>query len=180
MPHSRAETLRGILRAAAVVTLGAYCTVFSACSTDANTISLLNVDEADAGEKPPPKPTTCSSDDDCSGDLPSCSIEDHQCVECLSATQCRTGYRCAAETHTCEPPCKSNNDCSGIDREVCSATGVCVQCEVDADCESTPLTPHCNLRNGLCVQCLVQADCGRATCFDDCAACRNNACVWQT
>jgi hypothetical protein len=170
--------MRRALRAAAVVALGAHATIFSACSTEANTITLLN--DADGGKKPEPEPTSCSGDGDCTGSLPSCSPAEHRCVECLSATQCPTGYRCAAETRTCEPPCKSRNECSGIDRPICSATGVCVQCESDGDCGTTPTTPHCNLRNGLCVQCLVQADCGRAVCFDDCYACMNNACVWRT
>jgi hypothetical protein len=177
--RTRADSLRA-MRAALVLVLGALSVSVPACSTEPNTIALLGepVGEPDAGKKP--EPTTCSVDQDCSTSHPFCSQGDHRCVECLSATQCPQGYRCAGETHTCEPPCKSPSDCAGIDRQFCSATGVCVQCEADGDCDGMPLTPHCNLRNGLCVRCLVQSDCGLPICIDDCFACMNNACVWRT
>jgi len=175
----RADSLRRALRAALVLAGGALWATVPACSTEANTITLLA--ESDGGSKTPePEPTSCSGDGDCSRSLPFCNMGEQKCVECLSATECPAGHRCAAETHTCEPPCSSPNDCAGIDRPVCSATGVCVQCDADPDCESMPLTPHCNIRNGLCVACLVQKDCGQAVCIDDCLACVNNACIRRT
>jgi hypothetical protein len=171
-----ASSLRRALRAAMVIVPGALWVAVPACSTAPNTIRLL--EEPDGGPEPPK--VSCTSDVECSGSQPFCYSAAHQCVECLSANHCPDEHPCVAETHTCEPPCRSPSDCAGIDRQVCSPTGVCVQCEADADCDSTPLTPHCNLRNGLCVRCLVQADCGQAVCIDDCYACRNNDCVWAT
>jgi len=176
--RSRADSPRRALCAALVLASGALWVAVPACSSESNTITLLA--ESDGGKKPEPEPTGCSGDADCTGSLPFCNLGEHKCVECLSPTQCPDEHRCVAETHTCEPPCMSRNDCAGIDRPVCSPTGVCVQCEADPDCESMPLTPHCNIRNGLCVGCLVQADCGQAVCIDDCLACVNNACVRRT
>jgi hypothetical protein len=176
--RSRAEWSRRALRAALVVAPGGLWVAVPACSTDPNTITLLA--QPDGGKKPEPEPTSCSGDADCTGGAPFCDVSEQKCVECLSAAQCPDDHPCVAETHTCEPPCTSNNDCAGIDRPVCSPTGVCVQCEADPDCESMPLTPHCNIRNGLCVACVVQLDCGQTFCIDDCLACVNNACVRRT
>jgi hypothetical protein len=169
------------VRAAPALVLLLGAAPVPACSSDPHTIALLGEPVVDGGNPSKREPTGCTSNADCAGSRPFCNQSDNKCVECLSATQCPTDRpRCAGETHTCEPPCTSPSDCVGIDRPICAATGVCVQCTADTDCQGTPGTPHCNIRNGLCVECNVNADCGRAICIDDCYACVTNACMWRT
>jgi hypothetical protein len=156
--------------------------IASACTSQPNTIDLLPVastaggDGADGATTPP---GTCGGDADCPKGAPFCNLERQRCEECMTSADCPLDEVCRAETHSCEPRCQANADCVGIDRPVCSATGVCVECTMDVDCGGA--TPRCNPLNGVCVQCLVTADCGGSTrCIDDCLVCVANACVWRT
>jgi hypothetical protein len=156
--------------------------IASACTSQPNTIDLLPLSRSSGGDGHdggrPAQSGPCSSDDDCTRAAPFCNVTDGRCFQCMTAADCPQDQVCRAETHFCEPRCQSMQDCAGIDRPVCSATGVCVECTADTDCGGT--TPRCNLLNGLCVACLETKDCGRAVCFDDCRVCTNNVCVWRT
>ena len=100
-------------------------------------------------------------------------------MECVAASQCPAGSHCVAATHTCELGCATAEDCP-LERPVCSASGLCMQCAQTADCASTPGLQKCNVQAGQCVQCLVPTDCSPTTCFDDCFTCVDYRCVWKT
>jgi Cys-rich repeat protein len=179
---ARART--AIVRALALGIVALPAVIASACASEPNIIDLLPLTRSTGGEGQdgggqPAQSGPCTSDDDCTKSAPFCNVTDGRCVQCMTAADCPNGEVCRAETHFCEPRCQSPEDCVGIDRPVCSATGVCVECTSDNDC-GAGATPHCNLLNGVCVQCIQNADCGSTFCFDDCHVCLNNLCVWRT
>ena len=147
------------------------CVFTAGCESDPNTIRLL--DSPDGG-------TGCGQDSDCNPNLPYCDVPTHRCVECLSAAACSAGLSCSTATHSCTTHCASADDCAGIERTLCGATGTCVQCESDTDCTDTPQLPRCNVQAGVCVECTTNTDCSPALCFDDCLKCSSFKCVWRT
>ena len=177
--RARTASVRAIALVMAVLPVA----IASACASEPNTIDLLPLTRSTGGNGPdaggpPAQSGPCTSDDDCTKSAPFCNVADGRCVQCMTTADCPSGEVCRAETHFCEPRCQSQADCVGIDRPVCSATGVCVECTADPDCSGT--TPHCNPLNGVCVQCTQNTDCGPTFCFDDCHVCTNNVCVWRT
>ncbi|MBO4351593.1 MAG: sel1 repeat family protein [Proteobacteria bacterium] len=101
----------------------------------------------------------CSSDEDCYGSS-RCS-DNHQCVACLSDSDC-PGGKCNEENKCAE--CVTSSDCAkGM---VCGNppgwieydTPKCIQCVSDEDCSSE--TPFCNAK-GKCepIQCTDVLDC---------------------
>lgn len=175
MVRARTSLMRGLLVALPVA-------IALACASEPNDINLLPLTRSTGGNGQDgggqsAQSGPCTSDDDCTKNAPFCNMTDGRCVQCMTAADCPNGQVCGAETRFCEPRCQSPEDCVGIDRPVCSATGVCVECTSDTDCSG--VTPHCNPLNGLCVQCVQNTDCGPAFCFDDCRFCMNNACVWH-
>lgn len=157
--------------------------IASACASEPNDINLLPLTRSTAGAGQdgggrPAQSGPCTIDRDCVKSAPFCNVADGRCVQCMTTADCPDGEVCRAETHFCEPRCQANEDCVGIDRPVCSATGVCVECTSDMDCSGA--TPRCNPLNGVCVRCIQNTDCSPAFCFDDCYSCVNNLCVWRT
>lgn len=159
-------------RMLAVTTLAAP--FVAGCATEPDTIRLLDVSDAGSGR------SSCRDDTQCAADRPRCEPNEHQCVECLSATECPMGMSCSSTTHSCQDRCASGADCAGLDRRVCNGDGACVQCASDDDCAASTATPHCDQLSGTCVECLVPTDCDPRPCFDDCLTCVSNKCVWRT
>jgi hypothetical protein len=159
---------------ALVVTTGALLSLLLGCASEPDTLRLLDQPDSGTGN------STCRKDADCDRNLPYCDLDEHRCVECSSASQCASGLSCSQATHSCSSRCLSSDDCDGIDRQICGASGACVQCEADLDCTGSPATPHCNQQSGLCVECVTQVDCGPTSCFDDCRTCVDSKCVWRT
>ena len=129
-------------------------------------------DDRDSGQ------AGCSGDGECARPTPYCDTQASRCVACVSSSECLAGQVCGYETGTCQKKCTGSADCVGINRQICSATGACVQCADDGICMiDTPTTPHCNRQNGLCVQCLTSADCRPTGCSDDCPTCSSFRCI---
>jgi|SRR5947207_11491553 len=177
------KTVRARTSVARALLLALPVAIASACTSEPNTIDLLPLtrsiggDGQDGGAGRTAQSGPCTSDDECTKSAPFCNGTDGRCIQCMTAADCPESEVCWAETHFCEPRCQSKEDCVGIDRPVCSATGVCVECTSDTDCGG--LTPRCNPLNGVCVRCIQNTDCGPAICFDDCFSCVRNLCVWH-
>lgn len=136
-----------------------------ACSTaDSATLSLnpdvLTSDEAAAPGQDLPSAATdtpvfapASCDAGCPEELPFCLNE--WCAECDQDAQCDDGELCQLSSGRCREPCREPPDCS-LD-EFCGASGFCVECEADADCQLTD-DPFCSPW-GSCVECRADADC---------------------
>lgn len=73
----------------------------------------------------------CSGSEDCQKPAVHCHPARHECVECLSDSNCGGGRVCDEATGKCAP-CVADADCTA-DLPYCAA-GACVQCRTDANC----------------------------------------------
>jgi len=130
---------------------------------------------------PATTPLNCSGDGDCAVPTPYCFTESHECVECLTTTNCGNKV-CASATHVCQE-CESSGDCAGpkpycLDGAcvACTAPGNCPEdtqtcdpidhrcvprCASDTDCTDVK-RPHCWAEQLVCVECLGDEDCDPA------------------
>jgi Cys-rich repeat protein len=136
-------------------------------------------------------PGNCGQASDCSdtAGTPVCDVTVHQCVQCLSNTDCTPPLICSLENNACvmppPPHCTTDNDCDGgTATPYCDpGVGLCVQCtSTDAGqcprpqiCRADSCTapggclsdndctsaqlPYCNISTGRCVQCVSTAAC---------------------
>lgn len=136
----------------------------------------------------------CSSDSDCmmiDAALPVCDTG--SCVECVYDAHCDEGQTCDPVTNTCDPGCMADADCEDPAAPVCGATGACVECGTDDDCESgacnvstgscgtgcaidedcaaVPGLPACDAVDGVCVECLTEDHCDSGVCDTAAEAC---------
>lgn len=126
-------------------------------------------------------PRTCNPDGQgytsgtaCSGAAGICRAG--ACIECLSASDCSTGYPCL------RPTCNTGNGscgtafldphapCSG---GVCDGAGRCIECVDHSDC--TGAKKFCS--SGQCVGCLTAANCSQPENACKQAECVNQSCV---
>jgi Cys-rich repeat protein len=139
-------------------------------------------------------PNKCTQDADC-GDF-FCEPIHQVCVQCLASASdvvpappgsCPADRPRCIDTR-CKGECTTNANCSDPTPVCDVASGVCLPCHVDADCESGTL---CNLMQRCQVTCSSDADCGGVTpvchhicveCIvdEDCGgpfSCRDHACM---
>lgn len=139
--------------------------------------------------------TACTTNADCAGvgDSPLCKTATHQCVGCLSATDCPAERPiCDANRAQCVE-CSSSANC-GAAQPVCDLqNGECRECLVDSDCRAPALCgedhhchsvcksnadcatadhPICDIPTGVCVECTANTQCPATAPF-----CNNNSCV---
>jgi hypothetical protein len=129
---------------------------------------------------------TCTSDDQCVGDA---GLSGTHCLDagycgCFGVSDCPSKTACDPFFSQCAPSCATvGGQC--ILGTVCDdATGLCVQCLVDADCANlAPATPYCanDLDAGtVCVECLNPSECPTNAAGCDsrtltCGSCETNA-----
>ena len=82
-----------------------------------------------------------------------------------STTGCQCGTYCDQGSGACIKGCQAQGDCcAGDDCINNQCTSVTSQCLADADCKSTPGTPHCEKVSGQCVECTQDFHCSGSTC----------------
>lgn len=127
----------------------------------------------------------CAHDADCPTASPVCL--EGRCVGCRPRTasangkttsDCANGTACSVEDYECHPAC-SGDDACGVGRTCDKATGECVLCSQDTDCQSGVCSkslrrcvdcvddstcprnlPRCRVGVAKCVACLSNDDCG--------------------
>lgn len=128
----------------------------------------------------------CVEDEDCEGATPFCDTTMHACVSCLHNTDCTMSDAPVCGGDQMCTGCTGNTDCNGRfgNKNLCGATGACVQCSDSDKSACMGTTPVCknnacaacggdgdcsgglkcnktgDSSNGACVQCNVEADCG--------------------
>ncbi|MBN1612547.1 MAG: hypothetical protein JW940_38310 [Polyangiaceae bacterium] len=161
-----------ILRCAALVTVLAAAVVpGQGCDASERRIDLL----------PRAAEALGCGDGDCAVPSPYCYTGSHECVECLTDTNCGNEI-CASATHTCQQ-CQSSEDCAGP-KPYC-LDGACVECTAAGDCTKPDKTcdpidhkrvpvcgangdcteskrPFCWAAQNVCVECLGDEDCASA------------------
>src|SRR5882672_9077660 len=106
--------------------------------------------------------TNCVSNADCKdGGKPACVLG--QCRECGPGAGCGAGQACFPRDSKCQTSCAADADCPG-DAPLCvTGSGVCVGCQVAADCAASPGKPICDPTRAQCSECASVADCGAAS-----------------
>jgi hypothetical protein len=111
---------------------------------------------------------TCTSQNQCAGNAPSCVGLDAGpgMCGCASTADCRDAGVCD-DVHfpsgACVPSCAVDGgaaNCQSM-QEVCNpSSGLCVGCLSNQDCQiDGGMQPFCDTTAGVCVQCLAAADC---------------------
>jgi hypothetical protein len=133
-------------------------------------------------------PSTCTSDRLCVPFGKLCDPNLHQCVDCISTTDCTKGLECRSGVCVVIFTCTNSLGCASAGgRPICDrATGECVQCVGDADCgdggshcvastctltgcaPTTTCAGHCGPTNDGCGKTL---DCGPCASSDSWAQC---------
>src|SRR5207248_10571828 len=109
-------------------------------------------------------PVVCHANSDCVKPTPVCNAANGNCVQCLADGDYPSDLACSPQK-TCvllQQGCNSDGDCPA--GEYCrSSDKTCQvkQCMGDADCSTTPGTPHCDTSPmpHVCVACLANSDC---------------------
>lgn len=100
----------------------------------------------------------CTSNANCTAQLPLCDTQSGSCVQCLAASDCTTGQTCNLDIHRCALRCTSNANCTTTSQPYCDTTrGLCVGCLANTNCASD--TPYCDTSAGTCVACLNDSGC---------------------
>jgi hypothetical protein len=106
----------------------------------------------------------CQNDTQCHTDYPltpTCNAG--PCVECVADKDCPTATKsfCSTASNVCMScgaagAAAAGMNCANRDntKPVCGATGACVECGVDADCNKQPTRPFCSAA-GACVPCAM-------------------------
>jgi hypothetical protein len=105
----------------------------------------------------------CISDSDCKDPQNTrCDAVSHQCVQCGLSSDCGDNETCIGATHECVQQCSLGNENCPSTRPSCdTARGICVACSSDAQCTTSDQT-LCLLESGRCVTCLNDANCHSA------------------
>ena len=100
----------------------------------------------------------CTTDLNCGGTTKFCVLG--RCESCRTNADCGTAEpACFPKDHKCHAACTSNANCPG-DAPICNVnTGVCVGCNVAADCNGVSGKPLCNATTQQCVECATSANC---------------------
>ncbi len=122
----------------------------------------------------------CDSDADCAGNHRGahCELANQMCV-CRGDSECRPPLPLCVGTDvkTCRPACLSDKDCGNFPK--CDlATGRCLACQVEADCQNNLLNRHCEVSTGRCLACTKDSHCpaGFPYCSSgNCVECKQSA-----
>lgn len=124
----------------------------------------------------------CSRNEDCPAAAPECLVG--RCTGCRprsaenAASDCKPGTACSVEDYECHPSCSGKDSCAAS--LTCDeATGECVGCIADTDCQSGVCSkslrrcvdcvddstcpqqlPRCRVGVAKCVACVSNEDCG--------------------
>jgi hypothetical protein len=101
----------------------------------------------------------CVDDSQCTDPgLPRCDSALHSCVQCGVSTDCASGQVCEPTARQCVTACPDAGRCPAS-APLCNSNGVCVGCQINADCTRAAGGTTCNTATGQCVQCVSKAQC---------------------
>lgn len=109
------------------------------CSTDSSALTHAaggggaSGSPVEAGASGGASSGPCRNSLDCASGL-ICDRTQGRCVECITASDCRTNDVCA--NSVCRSTCQSDKDCTGLGLLCDRAAGNCVECLLDVDCPS--------------------------------------------
>jgi hypothetical protein len=99
----------------------------------------------------------------CSRSTPVCDANADKCVECLGATDCKSGSKAVCSPTNVCVECLLSTDCEDATKPVCNpAITACVGCLANTDCK-TATAAHCDTAINSCTPCQVDADCSQIT-----------------
>ena len=148
-----------------VVVLGLVAVLVPACQGDVSQTSTSTSTEGTGAG-----PVGCE---------PPCCIDNAQfpiqqgntCVQCVKDSDCQFTPPAYANGDACLPNgmcgCAVDNDCGydGVDLRCHVETASCVQCSVNADCDTT-----CDVTTGTCAPCTADTDCAPGSRGPHCTA----------
>jgi hypothetical protein len=113
------------------------------------------------------KACVCSGNSGCGGDAPVC-VSPGGTDElfywgsgcgCNGSGQCPSGETCDTTNLVCTQSCVGDASVCANNGVCDTSTGLCVECNTDADCAGLDGTPYCLTSQNTCVQCLSNSDC---------------------